>query len=108
MNDSKEYIWSLELLEKYIETINSDFPVAIYNFVKARQGLGLPFFCSFSTKEDDLNQWRAYSNNGSSVCIEFEVEFNDEIRELPLNDILEGGQFAREASYMINPNSWYL
>lgn len=29
------------------------------------------YICSFSTKKDDLEQWRAYSGNGSGVCIEF-------------------------------------
>lgn len=38
-----------------------------------------PFIISFSTKEDDLDMWRAYGKNGSGVCLEF--YFDDEILE---------------------------
>ena len=29
------------------------------------------YVCSFSLKEDDLDQWRAYGDRGSGICIEF-------------------------------------
>lgn len=32
------------------------------------------FLISFSEKKDDLNQWRAYSDNAQGICIEFDTK----------------------------------
>lgn len=107
MNDSKESKIPFEILLKLLsEEKNSDIrkkiedaqnvtKINIFDFYKAFEGFNT-YVISFSEKQNDLNQWRSYGENGSGFCIEFNtnqlqlaIDKNLKILELSTNGILD-------------------
>jgi hypothetical protein len=72
MNDPKELIGNLELSEKLfsqiIDTTKSSYPISYEGIPENSLKV---YSCSFSKKEDDLNQWRIYADDGTGVCLGF-------------------------------------
>ncbi|MBD5399122.1 MAG: DUF2971 domain-containing protein [Treponema sp.] len=71
MNDEKETVIPFEIYEKLLEEDkNTNVRKEYFNFFKEFRGLET-YVISFSEKKDDLNMWRAYGDNASGICIEF-------------------------------------
>lgn len=74
MNDEKEACIPFEiygkLLYKEDKDKNTNIRKDYFNFFKEFRGLET-YVISFSEKKDDLNMWRAYGDNTSGICIEF-------------------------------------
>ncbi len=81
-NDKREIIWVLdkirEMYPEKAEVINklSDFyKIWISNYFR-------PHIGCFSRNRDQLSQWRAYGNDGKGICIGFNKEYFEQIREI--------------------------
>lgn len=84
-NDKEEAIYSLDILKEVLDSkkdvfikhgLNID---KIFEFISSFTGLAT-FTISFSSKEDDLNQWRGYANMTPSYCIGFSTALLKQIR----------------------------
>ena len=84
MNDSTEGILARDEIIKIFNEKNFDVNFSEVNieelkklvkgyFAEYASKKGI-FVLSFSGKDDDLNQWRAYANNAPSYCIKFNSE----------------------------------
>jgi len=59
---------------KELEAQNEIHPDVAEMFIGPLKTTGCPFFvCSFSKLENDLNQWRAYANDGCGYALEFDT-----------------------------------
>ncbi len=73
MNDSMELAWGAKLLAEALEEeqmrdlVKTSVPINefVASFLDAFRVLA----CCFSTKRDQLSQWRAYADNGAGFCI---------------------------------------
>lgn len=81
LNDSQEYYWLAELVDKYITAIQesernsiSIYFADIQKELNFRQNLIFPFIISFSKNGDLLSQWRAYGHNANGVSLGFELK----------------------------------
>lgn len=78
MNDSQEVILALEIIKKFLSSYNcakeyKEFKEFLLKELAQYEKLEL-YITSFSEKPDDLEQWRAYTQNGGvSIGFEFEV-----------------------------------
>lgn len=77
MNDTMELMWglnTLEILNNINESDNKDidFIYKIKKYLKI-QGNSQVFIASFSSKSDDLSQWRGYADDGKGVAIGFNL-----------------------------------
>ena len=78
MNDLKEEVYALELLERRLPDLlkttllnpNKMIKLIQKYFDEENSKLGI-FVLSFSENSDDLNQWRGYANGTPSYCIKF-------------------------------------
>lgn len=103
MNDIKESKIPFEIFQNLInEKRNSDIKkkiedvqnvknINLFDFYKTFEGFNI-YVISFSEKENDLNQWRIYGENGSGCCLEFNanelklaIDRNLKILELSTN-----------------------
>lgn len=81
MNDLKEEMYALEILEKRLPDLLKDTILDIGRtielirkyFDEENSKLGI-FVLSFSECRDELNQWRGYANGIPSYCIQFNME----------------------------------
>ena len=69
MNDGKEACIPLEILKELLEENKNEWKdfLELYESVRGVE----TYVISFSEKKDDLNMWRAYGDNASGICIEF-------------------------------------
>ena len=107
MNDIKESKIPFEIFQSLInEKRNSDIKkkivdaqnvkkINIFDFYKTFEGFNT-YVISFSEKEDDLNQWRIYGENGKGCCIEFNkdelnsaIDYNLKILEPSTNEKID-------------------
>lgn len=80
MNDSKEFSWGRDqilewLRQKHISDRND--PCQIHRLVSRDEPKHIAesvLVTCFSTKPDDLNQWRAYASDGAGVAIGYDYE----------------------------------
>jgi len=84
LNDPSEFKFVFDLLKIEIKNYTKsskdknlisfmDFSLANLNFVL--NDVIFPYVSCFSKLEDDLNQWRAYGDNGRGFCIVFSEKF---------------------------------
>ena len=81
MNDLKEEVYALELLERRLPdllkttSLNPNIMIKLIQkyFDEENSKLGI-FVLSFSENSDDLNQWRGYANVIPSYCIKFNAK----------------------------------
>ena len=95
MNDKDEFTFGIDIMLTALEKLankkdinnglRSKFKELLQKSSKLKKDLvEKPVFIScFSTKQDDLNQWRAYGDNGFGVSIVF--DFNKSLNELGKN-----------------------
>lgn len=89
LNDSKEYKYGLEIVNRVIDEALSDSSVHpkirlfLSEYQSFRQGMPLGSYCvaCFSGTGDKLSQWRAYAGNGAGYSIGFKSQnLNDASR----------------------------
>lgn len=84
-NDKEEAIYSLDILKEVLDSKKDEFIKhglnidKIFEFISLFTGVAT-FTISFSSKEDDLNQWRGYANTTPSYCIGFSTALLKQIR----------------------------
>lgn len=75
MNDTTEYRWIIQILNQYSNKYYLDLHKIfskIISKLENMQNQSIPYLISFSSKKNDLNQWRSYSKDGIGVCMVFE------------------------------------
>lgn len=80
LNDTQEIQYTLaKILGELKKGLSSDIEESkksylehLHRYYAANQFPDV-FLISFSEKEDDLNQWRAYSDNAQGICLEFDT-----------------------------------
>ena len=107
MNDLKEEVYALELLERRLPdllkttSLNPNKMIKLIQkyFDEENSKLGI-FVLSFSENSDDLNQWRGYANVIPSYCIKFDVK---KIKEIPeFETKVENVKILIDASWNLN------
>lgn len=107
MNDLKEEVYALELLERRLPdllkttSLNPNKMIKLIQkyFDEENSKFGI-FVLSFSEKSDDLNQWRGYANGTPSYCIKFnsnKIKKNSEVE----NDV-ENVKLLIDSSWDLN------
>lgn len=80
LNDESEMIEAYKKVEQYLnrliigENIEKIIKQIFKPFDWYKKNNFPIFTISFSTKEDDLNQWRAYGDNGKGCCLCFQLD----------------------------------
>ncbi|PWW40295.1 hypothetical protein DFO83_102113 [Idiomarina loihiensis] len=94
MNDPEEYKAGFELVNSQFKNA---FPHAADwlndNHYLSDQTEYLLLACSFSKKGDDLDQWRAYGENGAGVCIGFKKSILERLNDTlirPEGNLIDG------------------
>ncbi|MBK2048980.1 hypothetical protein IB655_03725, partial [Francisella noatunensis] len=96
LNDSKEFIDGknkvFEFIDFYLARDKNISKDSINILQKVQEKLRQSetfnddiFICSFSTRGDDLSQWRSYGQNGSGICIEFKNLGQEQLLDCILN-----------------------
>ena len=87
MNDSSEEKYFLDVFEEEMKNlydglsdeekanIESDDYMKKYMTRLSELYANVCFICCFSNIRDDLNQWRAYGDDGKGICIGFDKSF---------------------------------
>lgn len=91
LNDSRELHYAVDLfstvLDEHVKKtgIKPEYPKMVQGYIgyiaKMTGQLGGPFVVSFSLKENDLSQWRAYSGSGVGYALGFEPDHFPETSE---------------------------
>jgi hypothetical protein len=88
LNDPNEYTKPRETADRIAREIGLQMQAASHR--------GLSYVVCFSRKEDDLNQFRSYADDGKGYCICFE----DEVKEvLNLNEFMHSRMELKEIIY---------
>ena len=66
LNDSKEFVWGIKQIEKFLKTIKGDMARLLLENLESLNQVEL-YVASFSLEPDLLSQWRAYGDNGKGV-----------------------------------------
>lgn len=86
-NDKREMLQAYDIIKKYLNDLiygdnSGDSVKKILRSFDFYKQYNFPIFTiSFSTKQDDLNQWRAYGNDGRGCCLCFKLDKINEIFE---------------------------
>lgn len=77
LNDSTEYVYCVELVQKLLnEVMTDDDPAEFWFSVRAFREIGIQsqplFLASLSERSDLLSQWRAYCRSGRGVALGFD------------------------------------
>jgi len=67
LNDESEYIYAYDKAKDACHVLNIPWEQSIFDFTSQNT-----YIASFSKKDDDLSQWRAYAGR-AGVCIGFEI-----------------------------------
>lgn len=68
MNDYKEVEWCFDIASALVVQREEEEFDILYNLIQGR-GFGHIFCGCFSTKEDDLSQWRGYADDGRGIAM---------------------------------------
>lgn len=103
MNDSSEEKYFLDVFEEEMKNlydglsdeekanIESDDYMKKYMTRLSELYANVCFICCFSNIRDDLNQWRAYGDDGKGICIGFDKSF--------FEGLVKEGFFAENVTY---------
>ena len=78
MNDSMELSWGTKLLgeilakDEVTRVVKTRTPIDEY--LASGRNMFKVLACCFSTRRDQLSQWRAYANNGAGFCVGFSAK----------------------------------
>ena len=107
MNDSSEESYFLNIFSEEMKKIYDNFSQEekeklknkkskyMYKYMTNLEKIypNVCFICCFSKKHDDLNQWRAYGDDGKGVCIGFDKSFFEKLK-------INSRFFAQDVKYL--------